>query len=442
MTDAGGGPAHPVAVWVSDALDSAALARAFTLAAFGLVLSSFVIQRTAGGVTYATMLGGLCLVGLAILVRRRRELNLLRLVPTTLIGLLAWLLASVFWSTDELRTLGGWLGLAAVAFLAIVIGHVRDTLQTVRALGDVLRTLLSVSLALEILSGVLLDTPLRFLGVEGNLALGGPVQGIFGTRNMLGFVAVIALVTFVIEWRTHALRTGVAVFSFALGGLLALFSASPTVFVLALAVAGATAALALIRRAAPAGRRTLQIGLASIVVIGLTVAYFFRAGVIALLNAGSDFATRAGLWDTLLIYVRLRPVQGWGWFGPWPAAEFPFSSINIITGSTHGSALNAYFDILLQAGWLGLILFVGMSAIALVRSWLVASARRSVLYAWTPLILVTLLVDSVFESFTLTGFGWMLLVVCVVRAGLARSWRERIRHPEPEPSGLGGASSG
>jgi hypothetical protein len=61
-----------------------------------------------------------------------------------------------------------------------------------------------------------------------------------------------------------------------------------------------------------------------------------------------------------------------------------------------------------------------------VRSWLVASARRSVLYAWTPLVLMTLAVESMFESFALTGIGWLLLVLCALRAGQTRSWRESI----------------
>ena len=63
------------------------------------------------------------------------------------------------------------------------------------------------------------------------------------------------------------------------------------------------------------------------------------------------------------------------------------------------------------------MLFVALAGIALVRSWLDASERRSVIYAWTPLILVALLIDSMFESFTLSGIGWLLLVLCAVRAG-------------------------
>ena len=427
-------PRHPLFDWMWDALDSAAFARAFTLAVFGSVALSFAIQRTAGVVTYATIVAGLCAVGVAILVRRRHEVVLVRLVPLTLVLFFVWLAATAVWSTEPPRTLIGWIVLAGPAFLAIVVAHVRDTLQTVRALGDTLRALLALSLAVEVLSGVLLDLPIRFLGVQGNIALGGPIQGVFGTRNMLGFVAVIALITFVIEWRTRSVPRGLAIFSLVLGGLLALLSASPTVFVLALAVALATGALALVRHAAPEQRRTLQISLLSLVVVAGVFAYFFRRGIIAVLNAGSDFATRAELWDTILsIYVRDRPIQGWGWFGAWPITEFPFTSINIITNEAHATALNAYFDVLLQSGWVGLLLFAGMCALAVVRSWLVASKRRSVLYAWTPLILITLLVDSMFESFTLGGFGWLLLVVCVVRAGLSRSWRDGIR-PEVRTS--------
>src|SRR5690606_36524936 len=101
-----------------------------------------------------------------------------------------------------------WLSLLAYGFLAVVIAHVRDTLQTVRALGDVLRALLAISLGIEILSGILLDMPFPFLGVAGDIAFGGPIQGVFGTRNYLGFVTVVALITFLVEWRTQSISLG------------------------------------------------------------------------------------------------------------------------------------------------------------------------------------------------------------------------------------------
>jgi O-antigen ligase len=169
------------------------------------------------------------------------------------------------------------------------------------------------------------------------------------------------------------------------------------------------------------------------VVAGLAIGYAARHPIIALLGAGSDFAMRVNLWNTMVDYLRTKPVQGWGWFGAWNQSEFPFSAINYTLRTSHATGLNAYFDVLLQLGWIGLVLFTAMAGVALVRSWLDASERRSVIYAWTPLVLVALLVDSMFESFTLSGFGWLLLVLCAVRAGQSRSWRERLGSGDDGP---------
>jgi O-antigen ligase len=425
-------PESAAARWVG-VLASAALARAFTIAVLGAVFSAFAIERIAGRVTYVSIVVGLCVIGLAMLVARRREISLVRLVPTTVVLFAAWTLVSVFWSQDRSGSLASWASTAALAFLAVTIGHVRDTLQTVRALADVMRVLLSLSLGVEILAGILLDMPIRFLGIQGNLAQLGPVQGIFGTRNLLGFVAVIALITFLIEYRTQSVRLGVSVFSVVLAGALAALSDSPTVLVLAVAVGLAVAALALVRHARPEGRSALQWTLGGIVVAGLAIGYAARHPIIAFLGAGSDFSMRVDLWNTMVDFLRSKPVQGWGWFGPWNPEEFPFSAINYSLRTSHATGLNAYFDVLLQLGWVGLLLFTAMCGIALVRSWLDASERRSVIYAWTPLVLVALLVDSMFESFTLFGFGWLLLVLCAVRAGQSRSWRERILTGDGSP---------
>jgi exopolysaccharide production protein ExoQ len=420
--------------WLAELMRSASMARAYTLAAFGTVLGSFAIEWMAGLATYATIVIGLCAVGALILVARRREIRFVRLVPITLIVFVAWAGASLFWTTSRSHTAASWLAMVAIAFIAIVIGHVRDTLQTARALGDVMRWLLSISLGLEIVIGILLRSPISFLGIQGRIVEFGPVQGIFGTRNLLGMVAVLALITFVVEWRTNSVRPGVAVYSVAVGGILAVLSDSPTVLVLAAAVGLATAVLALVRHTRPHNRTALQWAIGAVVVVALVVAYATRHQLIAWIGAGSDFSIRTDLWRVLSIYVRAYPVQGFGWVGPWPQDVSPFDSVNSILDDHFTSALNAYADLVLQLGWVGLILFAAMAGIAVIRSWLVASERRSVVYAWTPLILVTLLVDSLFESFALFGIGWLILVVCLVRAGQSRSWRERVDAVDAAPA--------
>lgn len=413
--------------WLPSLLASASFARAFTLVVFGTVFSGFALERIAGHVTYVTIMVGLCLIGAAVMVVRRREISLLRLVPTTVVVFIGWAFASIFWSTDSVTSFWAWVSMLGVAFLAVVIGHVRDTLQTVRALGDVLRVLLAVSLGVEVLSGILLDIPFTFLGVQGNLAQFGPVQGIFGTRNLLGFVAVLALITFLIEYRTQSVRPGLSVASVVLAGGLAVLSDSPTVVVLALAVGLAVGALALVRHARPERRAGLQLALGALVVIGVFVGYVARHPIIAILGAGTDFSMRVDLWNYIVDILRQEPVLGFGWFGVWDKSAYPFIAINYwLDRASHASALNAYFDVALQLGWVGLLLFLALCALALARAWLVAGERRSVVYAWTPLMLVAILVDSMFESFALTGLGWLMLVLCAVRAGQSRSWRERL----------------
>jgi O-antigen ligase len=417
-------------------LASAGFARAFTLTVFAAVFGSTAIRGVSGDVTLATIVFGLCILGVGVLIVRRREIELVRLAPTTLVLLLAWAGASVLWSADPLSSLGGWAELVAVSFLAVVIGHVRDALQTVRALGDVLRWLLGTSLTLEILSGILLDLPIPFLGIQGDIASLGPVQGLFGTRNVLGFVTVIALITFLVEYRTQSVRAGTAIASVVLAGSLAVLSGSPTVVAVAVTTGAATLALVLVRRLSAPRRPLAQLILGIGVIAAVAAGYGMRDAIVALVDARADFSLRTDLWSRLLTYVAYRPVEGFGWFGTWSPDSFPFASLNFALGEQHTSALDAYLDVLLQLGWVGLLLFLTLGALALARGWLVATERRSTVHAWGPLTLVALLTFSLFESFTLSGAGLLLLVVCAVRAGQSRSWRESLglrMPPAPAP---------
>ncbi|MEV8241293.1 O-antigen ligase family protein [Microbacterium testaceum] len=417
-------------------LASAGFARAFTLTVFAAVFGSTAIRGVSGDVTLATIVFGLCILGVGVLIVRRREIELVRLAPTTLVLLLAWAGASVLWSADPLSSLGGWAELVAVSFLAVVIGHVRDALQTVRALGDVLRWLLGASLALEILSGILLDLPIPFLGIQGDIASLGPVQGLFGTRNVLGFVTVIALITFLVEYRTQSVRAGTAIASVVLAGSLAVLSGSPTVIAVAVTTGAATLALTLVRRLSAPRRPLAQLILGIGVITAVAAGYGMRDAIVALVDARADFSLRTDLWSRVLTYVAYRPIEGFGWFGTWSPDSFPFASLNFALGEQHTSALDAYLDVLLQLGWVGLLLFLTLGALALARGWLVATERRSTVHAWGPLTLVALLTFSLFESFTLSGAGLLLLVVCAVRAGQSRSWRESLglrMPPAPAP---------
>ncbi|WP_221585410.1 O-antigen ligase [Microbacterium sp. G2-8] len=420
---------------LADLLRSAGFARAYTLAALSFAFLTTAIHRINDTVTLATIVAGLAAIGIGILALRRDELSFVGFAPTTLVLYAAWALASLAWSLDGThgRTLSAWLSLFGWAVVAVTIAHIRDTLQIARAMGDVLRWLLTASLAIEVLMGIVIDAPLEGLGIRGALAYGGPVQGLFGSRNLLGFVAVLALVTFAIEWRARAVARHVAIYSIVLAGALTVLSGSPVAFVLVVMLLLAEFALSIARRTPRDRRRRVHIAIAIVAAIGFLAAFVLRHQIIHFFAARSGFAARADLWNALIEWVRPRPVNGWGFFGTWEGEPFPTNIINRQLGWPNDSALSSYFDVLLQLGWVGFLLFAAFSVLALVRAWLAAADRRSVVYAWLPLTLIVLLVVSVFESYTLTDLGWMLLVVCAVRAGQERSWRTRIDPAAPIP---------
>lgn len=428
----------PDASWRRQAVDvlrSSAVASAFTVATIGALFAGRTLTILMGVPGYSAVLVGLCLLGAALLAARRREWQALRLVPATLFALMVWLLVTVFWSSSPEDTIIGWVRLLAPTFLAVVAAQFRDTLQLVRHTGDVLRFLLTTSLAIEILSGILLDVPIPLLGIGGHIATGGPIQGLFGTGTRLGFVAIIGLITFLVEWRTRSVPPGLSLFSVVLAGGLALFTASPIVLVLAFGALLTTGILAIVRRASPARRSTLQWIIASALVLGGILVYLYRRPLVYWLNAEPDFLERSQVWNIVLDLSARHPVEGWGWVGGWPSIAMPYSYVRLLTQSPQWSALNAWMDMLLQAGAVGVVLLAAFAGLALTRAWVTASEKRSTVYTWPALVLVVLLADSVVTSSLLEGFGWFLLVLCAVCARNSRSWRQRLE-PPPTPGSL------
>lgn len=418
-----------------DLLRSAQFARAYALTAIAAAFLATAIDRVAGSVTLATVVAGLVALAVSVLVLRRDELSVIGFAPTSLVAFVVWTLISFAWALDgaQGRALTSWLALASWTIIAITVAHIRDTLQIVRAVGDVLRWLLSASLAIEVLSGIIFDAPLTRLGVEGLIAFGGPIQGLFGSRNLLGFVAVIALITFMIEWRARSVPPQIAVFSIVVAALLAAFSGSPPALVVSSFVVAAVALLSVARGTARPGRRRVNIAIASLAGVAVLGIWILHRPLALFLANRSGFASRVELWSAIRVWIGQRPVTGWGFFGSWHGDPFPTNIIDISVGADNDSALNAFVDVVMQLGWVGLLLFSSLLTLALVRAWLAGADRRSVVYSWLPLVLVALAVSSVFESFTLTNVGWFLLVVCAVRAGQERSWRTSIDATAPIP---------
>jgi O-antigen ligase len=398
-------------------------AAALTLTIIGTELGALFLQELIGWPGMLGVVATLVVFASLSFLARRESIEWHGILPISLLVFVGWAAISVFWSQYQWATLGSVVYLGATTMLGIYIALNRDTIQIARAFGDVLRVALGLSFALEIFSGVLVDSPLHFLNIQGNLAELGPIQGIFGTRNQLGVITLVAIVTFGTELRTQSVRRGVSIGSLVLAGLLLLLTRSPIAFGAAIIVAVAALALFGIRRVPAESKRFWQIGLLATTVIVGAAAWAARSPIINALSASNELKLRLHLWQPMRALIPTYQLEGWGWVGHWRQDVPPFELFPNYFDTVPTSGMNAYLDVWFQLGLVGLFAFVGLVGLTFIRSWLLASRQRSFVYAWPALVLVVLLTTGLAESSLLVEFGWLTFVVCCVKAARELSWR-------------------
>jgi exopolysaccharide production protein ExoQ len=400
---------------------SQSLSVAILLYAFGI----HTVRALIGWPGSVAILATLVLLASLSLFGARRRIEWRGILPVSLLAFFGFLGVSVFWSQYTWVTIGGFLYALAFGVLGIYFALGRDLIQLIRAVGDALRILLTISLALEVLSGILIDTPISFLGIQGNLADGGPIQGVTGTRNFLGFLAALALVTFAVEWFTRTVTQGMAVASASLALLALVFARSPVTSIAVLVLVIAAIALRSLRKASADRQTLLQVALIVLVAIGGILGWFARDRLLEAIGATSDLHVRLELWNEMRSLIALHPLVGWGFAGQWPTAVFPFSILTT-EGRPSETGLGSFYDAWFQVGVVGLLFFLAAGALAFVRSWLTASTQPIVAYVWPPLVLLLIAVTAAAESYPLFEGNLMLFVAIATISARKRSWRSRL----------------
>lgn len=414
---------------------SARLAHALATVGIALGAAAFFLQRTLGWAGFLAAVVVTLVLMLLSFLARREEVSWRALLPISLVVFLGWATASLVWSWYNWATVAGLIYLFAFTLIGLFVAISRDTIQVVRAFGDVLRAVLALSLGVEIFSGILIDAPMPFLGVHGNLGTLGPISGIEPSRDQLGLVAIVGAISFATEHRTRSVPRLTSVLSLVLAGLCIVLTQSPVIAIAATVVGMAALLIYFVRRVRPENRQRWQYAILGLAVVGIVLIGVFRSPLIRLFNASGALDYRVELWRQVIGISSLNSLQGWGWVGPWRVDIFPFSSLTTSPDRPADSALNAFLDVWLQLGLIGTVIFVGMLGLAFTRSWLLAGSRRSVVFAWPAASLVALLIVSLAESSALQEFGWMTFVICCVKASQELSWRAALR-ASPKPAVL------
>ncbi len=382
---------------------------------------------------YGWGLVALAIIVLWALVAIRLRVDLRR-IPIALGTLLAVMVASIVWSVYPGATAVALLTTLATVAVGAIMAHTVSLEQLLRALGVALRWILGLSLAFELVVAAIIQRPVLPLWVSWEepfpkafywsralLFEGGRIQGIPGNANLLAFAALIAVIVFGIQLAER--RVGAAAGWGWLGAALLTLALtrSSTVLVAGLAALVALAVLLLARRLTMRGRLTLY-GLTAAAAAGAVVlALVFRETLLDLVGRSDDLTGRLDIWAAVIGLAEQRPVLGWGWVSYWAPWVEPFDDLVIIDGVRYLQAHNAWLDVLMQLGWVGLVVFtiLVVTTGARVLSWSVDAplgnpAPTAALRLLPALLLTVLLVHSLAESRLLIEAGLVLLVYLAV----------------------------
>lgn len=375
---------------------------------------------------------GLTVVAVLLL---RRKTPSLRTLPIPLLAFLALATLSLAWSfypgSSALGLLTTWMTVTCA--VAVAVTFTWD--EILRALGVALRLVLGLSLVFELFVSVVVRQPILPFWVnypEGKLPLmllwsrnwlfdGGPIQGIVGNSSLLAFAALLAVVVFGVQLAKRSIsRVGGWAWMLVAVAIIAL-TRSATIYAALVALGFVLVAVWLVRRA----RRPVVVysGIAAVVVAGVAGVLVFGQQLLPLVGKSEDLTGRTEIWAKVIDLAVQRPFAGWGWVSYWTPWAEPFQGYIVRNGVVQLHAHNAWLDVWLQLGILGVIVFGALVLVALVRAWMreVTLDQRNVTRLLPLLLLVALLVQSLAESRILVEYGLFLLVVVAVKTKRERA---------------------
>lgn len=425
-------PAHPTT--------RAALTAFATLLFFTLLAGEFW-QNLIGWPAFI-VLAGLLALGSIVWIAVLRPTVKFRKIPKSLMLFMALATVSIAWSfypgASALGLGAQWAATAGGVFLALCLSWS----QIIRTLGWALRLIVAGSLLFELVVAIFVrhgvvplvlppfgdysgKIPEAFYWSRGLLFHGSQIQGIQGNSNILAMTSLIALIVFGVQLANRSVRRSSGITWLALAALTFVLTRSSTV-IAATVLTALVLALTLWTRRRPPEKRGAVYGTAfGVIVVGVASVWLLWQPILNLLGKSDDLTGRGKIWEAVIGLAQQHPAFGWGWISYWAPWVEPFKGLAVRKGVTYLQAHNAWLDVWLQIGIVGLIIFIILVASTLGRSWFAAvdRPRTSIVddqpFAATtllPLLLITALIaQSAAESRILVEGGWALLVLITMK---------------------------
>ncbi|WP_394551225.1 O-antigen ligase family protein [Agromyces sp. MMS24-JH15] len=429
-----------------------ALIGAFATFALFTVLAGQFWRNLFGWWGFGIIAGATVIGAVAVVVVTRPRWSWRRVPKSTLV-FLAIATASILWSAYPGATALGLAITYATVIVALALALCVDWDRIVRSLASAIKWILVLSLVFEawvaiVVGGPVLpnfadfdttgDVPQAFYWSRGLLLEGGPIEGIVGNRNLLAMIALLGAIVFACLLAAGTVRRGSGIAWLVVAGATLALTRSATVILDAVLVAIVVGFALWARRVGPLRRRPVYwaaagLGVASVLAVSLGWRLLLDA-----FGKSEDLTGRLDIWESVTALALERPIAGWGWVGYWNPWVEPFDDLAVRKGVTYLQAHDAWLDVWMQLGIIGLLAFAAIALGALWRSWFLAVDRpMDAAGAWRPfsaasliplLILVSLLGQSFAESRLLLE-GNLVLLIVIAWATKSRQWL-----PEPLPA--------
>ena len=337
-----------------------------------------------------------------------------------LMGLLAWLGASLAWSTFARHSVSEFIALATTTGFGLYLA----TRFAMRDLWRIVAVAMALGLAMSLLA------------IQRDWQLAVDAQddywiGIYYNRNSLAPVAAMALLAFIgmafTTMRRRTIDVAVLAAGVALAGVatLVLWRAQSRTSPLALGVAiGALVLWLLVRlitQRISVARRWHNVAAPIAMTISAIVVFAALRTVGGLASVSGETATfnsRSGLWAQSWAGFLEKPWQGWGWMAARRTLDFDRVGVWWAAIDTEWSH-NGYHDLLLGGGVLAGVLFFGVVVFGVRSLDQLANVRVA-----TPRFLVIgfVLAAATQESFFIgSHFLWAILIAALFAGSATRA---------------------